>query len=83
MTEVLKGSYLAKLLYQGKGMEEAAKIVGITKKLGYIWKDKWNMGSFNGLFLRFDGGRPPHLDGYGKKSLVSVLKRRMTVPLRR
>ena len=30
---ILKRLYFVKLRYQGKGVEEAAKIVGITKKL--------------------------------------------------
>ncbi len=37
---ILKRLYFEKLRYQGKGVEEAAKIVGITKKLGYIWQDR-------------------------------------------
>jgi len=37
---ILKRLYFEKLRYQGKGVEEVAKIVGITKKLGYIWQDR-------------------------------------------
>ena len=73
---VLKRLYFVKLRYQGKGVEEAANIVGITKKLGYIWQDRWNREGFNGLIPRFAGGRPPLLDDDEKKSLISVLERR-------
>ena len=59
---MLKRLYFVKLLYQGKGVEEAAKIAGITKKLGYIRQDRWNTESFNGLIPRFASGRPPLLD---------------------
>ncbi len=55
---ILKRLYFVKLRYQGKGVEEAAKIVGITKKLGYIWQDRWNTESFNGLIPKLAGGRP-------------------------
>lgn len=73
---VLKRLYFVKFRYQGNGVEEAAKMVGITKKLGYIWQVRWNSDDFNGLIPRFAGGRPPLLDEAEMKSLVSVLKRR-------
>ncbi|MDA8055719.1 MAG: helix-turn-helix domain-containing protein, partial [Thermoplasmatales archaeon] len=73
---VLKRLYFVKLRYQGKGVEEAANIVGITKKLGYIWQDRWNREGFNGLIPRFAGGRHPLLNDDEKKSLISVLERR-------
>lgn len=73
---VLKRLYFVKFRYQGERVEEAANMVGVTKKLGYIWQDRWNREGFNGLVPRFAGGRPPLLDDEEKKSLVYMLERR-------
>lgn len=73
---ILKRLYFVKFRYKGKRVEEAAKMVGVTKKLGYIWQDRWNREGFKGLVPRFGGGRPPLLDEDEKKSLISALNRR-------
>ncbi|MEM3859590.1 MAG: hypothetical protein QW478_09335 [Candidatus Micrarchaeaceae archaeon] len=39
---ILKRLYLVKFRYQCKGVEESAKMVGVTKKLGYLWQDRLN-----------------------------------------
>jgi hypothetical protein len=57
-TKVLKRLYFIKFRYQGNRVERAASYVGITKKLGYIWQDRWNTESFNGLIPKLAGGRP-------------------------
>ena len=54
----LKRLYFIKFRYQGNRVERAASYVGITKKLGYIWQDRWNTESFNGLIPKLAGGRP-------------------------
>ncbi|MEM4065882.1 MAG: helix-turn-helix domain-containing protein [Candidatus Micrarchaeaceae archaeon] len=66
---ILKRMYFVKFRYQGKGVEEAAKMVGVTKKLGYLWQDRWNGEGFNGLVPRFGGGRPPLMNNEERKSL--------------
>ncbi|MEM0134458.1 MAG: helix-turn-helix domain-containing protein [Thermoplasmatales archaeon] len=73
---ILKRLYFVKFRYQGKGVEEAAKMVGVTKKLGYLWQDRWNGEGFNGLVPRFGGGRPPLMNNEERKSLVSMLEMR-------
>ncbi|MEM3846796.1 MAG: hypothetical protein QXU98_13960 [Candidatus Parvarchaeota archaeon] len=39
---ILKRLYFVKFRYQCKGVEKAAKMVGVTKKLGYLWQDRLN-----------------------------------------
>ncbi|MEM3191192.1 MAG: helix-turn-helix domain-containing protein [Candidatus Parvarchaeota archaeon] len=73
---ILKRLYFVKFRYQGKGVEEAAKMVGVTKKLGYLWQDRWNCEGFNGLVPRFGGGRPPLIKNEERKSLFSMLEMR-------
>ncbi|MDA8055112.1 MAG: helix-turn-helix domain-containing protein [Thermoplasmatales archaeon] len=73
---ILKRLYFVKFRYQGERVEGAAKMVGVTKKLGYIWQDRWDREGFNGLIPRFGGGRHPLLDDEKKKSLVSILEKR-------
>ena len=58
---VLRRLFFIRFRYQGDSVEEAAKEVNVTKKLGYIWQGRWNTHGFPGLIPRFGGGRPPLL----------------------
>lgn len=75
-TKVLKRLYFIKFRYQGNRVERAASYVGITKKLGYIWQDRWNREGFDGLIPRYAGGRPSRLTGEQRESLMKMLERR-------
>ncbi|MDY6966886.1 MAG: helix-turn-helix domain-containing protein, partial [Halobacteriota archaeon] len=58
---VLKRLYFIRHLYRGMGVEDAADIVGVTKKTGYDWLKAWNYKGYEGLIPNFGGGRPPKL----------------------
>ena len=73
---VLKRLFFIRYRYQGDSVEEAAQKVSVTKKLGYIWQDRWNTHGFPGLIPRFGGGRPPLLDEEQRNDLITSLKAR-------
>ncbi|MEM4090959.1 MAG: hypothetical protein QXQ46_09520 [Thermoplasmatales archaeon] len=73
---ILKRLYFVKFRYKGKGVEESAKMVGVTKKFGYLWQDRWNCECFNGLVPKFRGSGPPLMNNEERKSLVSMLEMR-------
>ncbi len=43
--------------YQGKTVGEASELCGFTKRVGYIWQDRWNAEGINGLKARHKGGK--------------------------
>ncbi|MEM4066859.1 MAG: hypothetical protein QXV17_08365 [Candidatus Micrarchaeaceae archaeon] len=75
-SRILKRLYFVKFRYKGKGVEESAKMVGVTKKFGYLWQDRWNCECFNGLVPKFRGSGPPLMNNEERKSLVSMLEMR-------
>ena len=50
-----------KLLYHGKSVIEATKDVGVVKRVGYQWLERWNESGFDGITPRFAGGKPSNL----------------------
>ena len=63
-----------KLLYGGKSAIEASKIVGVTKRVGYEWLERWNKSGFDGLVPRFAGGKPSKLTDDQKTKLKTLLE---------
>lgn len=62
-----------KLLYSGESVIDAAKNVGVTKRIGYQWLQRWNDSGYEGLIPRFAGGKPSKLTGEQRKELESAL----------
>jgi len=71
---VLKRLYFIWHLYSGRSVAEAAKMVGVTKTVGYIWLKRWNNDGYKGLIPKFAGGRPPKLSTEDKERLKELLK---------
>ena len=71
---VLKRLYFIRHLYRGMGVEDAADMVGATKKTGYDWLKAWNYKGYEGLIPNFGGGRPPKLSKEEKEELKEMLK---------
>ena len=63
-----------KLLYGGKSVIEASKDVGVVKRVGYQWLERWNESGFDGLVPRFAGGKPSKLSVDQKKELRTLLE---------
>jgi len=77
-TKVLRRLYFIKYRYEGKLVSESAKLVGITKRVGYIWQERWNEKGYEGLTPRYAGGRPSKLTDAQKGHLVELLKQNDT-----
>ena len=69
-TKVLRRLYFIKYRYEGKSVSESSKLVGITKRVGYIWQERWNEKGYEGLIPQYAGGRPSKLTDAQKKRLV-------------
>jgi putative transposase len=77
-TKVLRRLYFIKYRYEGKLVSESAKLLGITKRVGYIWQERWNEKGYEGLIPRYAGGRPSKLTDAQKGQLVELLKQNDT-----
>ncbi len=43
-------------LYKGATVPQAAKEVGVSKVIGYVWLEKWNEKGLEGLKPNYGGG---------------------------
>jgi len=77
-TKVLRRLYFIKYRYEGRMVSESAKLVGITKRVGYIWQERWNEKGYGGLIPQYAGGRPSKLTEDQKGRLVELLKQNDT-----
>ena len=74
-TMVLQRLFFIKHRYEGKGVEEATKLVGASKNTGYLWQERWNEMGYEGLIPQFAGGRPSNLTDKQKNELRSILEK--------
>jgi len=74
--KVLKRLYFVKFRYEGHSVAEAAKMVGVTKMVGYLWQERWNKNGYEGLIPKFAGGRPSKLSNQDFNLLIQILKKR-------
>lgn len=75
-TMVLQRLFFIKHRYEGKSVEEAAKLVGASKNTGYLWQERWNKEGYDGLSPQFAGGRPSYLTDEQKEKLRTLLEGR-------
>ena len=73
---VLNRLHFIKNRYLGDSVEIASSKVGVTKRVGYIWQERWNKDGYDGLIPRFGGGRPSKLREDQKNELIDLLKER-------
>jgi putative transposase len=76
--KILKRLYFIKFRYDGDSVERAAEKVGITKRVGYIWQERWNEKGYDGIIPRYAGGRPSKLSQQQKNDLQQLLKQKET-----
>lgn len=74
--KILRRLYFIKFRYEGDSIQEAANKIGITKRVGYIWQDRWNEGGYQGLIPRYAGGRPSKLTDQQKVELEQILRQK-------
>jgi transposase len=60
-TKVQQKSYFIQFRYLGDSMEEATSRLGVTKRIGYYWQNRWNKEGHKGLLHRSGAGRPAKL----------------------
>ncbi len=48
--------------------------MGVTKRVGYQWLERWNESGYGGLVPRFAGGKPSKLTGGQRKELKDTLE---------
>ena len=60
-------------LYEGDGVEEAARRLGRCKATGYGWLRRWNAGGAEGLRPAFGGGHPSRLTEAQRAELRDTL----------
>ncbi len=71
--KILKRLYFIKFRYEGESVQEASKKIGITKRIGYIWQERWNKEGYRGLIPQYAGGRPSKLTDQQKVKLKQML----------
>jgi putative transposase len=75
-TRVLQRLYFVKHRYEGASVDEASKLVGISKPVAYQWQERWNQDGYEGLKPRFSGGCPSKLTDDQKEKLKAMLYER-------
>ena len=54
-------------------MTEASQLVGISRRVAYIWQSRWNEGGHDTLIPRWGGGRASKLSKEEKDKLKQIL----------
>ena len=73
-TKMLKRLLFVKYRYNGDSVEEAAKRIGITKMIGYVWQRRWNNEGYKGLIPRYAGKGPSKMSEEQRNALKDKLK---------
>lgn len=73
-SRVLQRLYFIRLRYLGYSVENATSMLGASKKIGYIWQERWNNDGYEGLLQKSGAGRPPKLNEEQKEELKTILK---------
>jgi len=74
--KILKRLYFIKFRFNGDSVEKASEKVGVTKRIGYIWQNRWNEMGYEGIIPRYAGGRPSKISEQQKSELEKILRRK-------
>jgi len=74
--KVLNRLHFIRNRYLGDSVELAASKSGVTKRVGYIWQDRWNEEGYGGLIPKYGGGRPAQISDEQKIELKEILAKR-------
>ena len=74
--KVLNRLHFIRNRYLGDSVELAASKSEVTKRVGYIWQDRWNEEGYEGLKPKYGGGRPAQITDEQKKELYEILTER-------
>ncbi len=67
--KILNKLYFIRHLYDGKSIEEAAKLEEISISTAYSWLNRWNENGVDGLKTKHRSGRPGSLSEEDKEEL--------------
>lgn len=73
-TKVQQKLYFIRFRYLGDSIEEATSRLGVTKRIGYYWQNKWNENGYDGLLHRSGAGRPSYLSDDEILELKTILE---------
>ena len=74
--KILKRLYFIKFRYSGDSVEKTSEKVNVTKRIGYIWQNRWNEKGYDGIIPRYAGGRPSKISDQQKSELEKILRRK-------
>jgi putative transposase len=74
--KVLNRLHFIRNRYLGDPVELAASKSGVTKRVGYIWQERWNEEGYEGLKPKYAGGRPSQITDEQKIELKEILSTR-------
>jgi putative transposase len=74
--KVLNRLHFIRNRYLGDSVELAASKSGVTKRVGYIWQERWNEEGYEGLMPKYGGGRPAKLTEKEKINLKELLSKK-------
>ena len=66
--------YFVRFRYLGDSIEEATSRLGITKRIGYDWQNRWNEKGYEGLLPKSGAGRPSKLSDEDLFELKTILE---------
>jgi len=72
--KVLKRLLFIKYRYDGDSVAEAARRIGITKMMGYVWQRRWNQDGYKGLIPKYARKGPSKMSEEQKGMLKEKLK---------
>ncbi len=74
--KVLNRLHFIRNRYLGDSVELAASKSGVTKRVGYIWQERWNKEGYEGLKPKYGSGRPSKITSQQKNELKEILSER-------
>ena len=73
--DVMLEASMGRFIYRrSSSVEEAAKRIGITKMIGYVWQRRWNNEGYKGLIPRYAGKGPSKMSEEQRSLLKDRLK---------
>ncbi len=72
--KILRRLRFIKCRYEGKSVDEAARVIGVSRPIAYDWQQRWNAEGYKGLIPKYAGGRPSKLSDAQKEVLRAKLQ---------
>lgn len=73
-TKVQQKLYFIRFRYLGDSIKEATSRLGVAKRTGYYWQNRWNENDYEGLLHKSGAGRPSSLSDEEILKLKTILE---------